>query len=156
MTDHILEAARTLVGASLDEMQTSIEGLPVEALNWRPAADANSIAAIATHSLLATRLWLRMAMGLPLPERDRDAEFHAAPSDAHEFLRFVANGSNECMEALHSADAVDWPVMRETQGRGGDAPAEVAAGYAVVHATEHLRGHVDQVSLMRQLWDALA
>ena len=112
------------------------------------------MATIATHTVLATRLWLRMAMGLPLPERDRDAEFHASPTDADGFRQFVQRMSRECLEALASADAVDWSGYRETQGRGGDAPPEVAAAYALIHATEHLRGHVDQVSLMRQLWEA--
>jgi hypothetical protein len=92
-------------------------------------------------------------MGSRLPERDRDAEFRAAPSDADEFRRFAEAASNECMEALRSADSVDWTAMRATQGRGGDAPPEVPAAYALIHATEHLRGHVDQVSLIRQLWE---
>ncbi len=43
--------------------------------------------------------------------------------------------------------------MRPTHGRGGDAPPEVPAAYALIHATEHLRGHVDQISLIRQLWE---
>jgi uncharacterized damage-inducible protein DinB len=154
MTDHILEAARHLVGESLAEMEAAIQGLPVEALNWRPAAGTNSIAAIATHTVLATRLWLRMAMGMSLPERYRDAEFRAQPSDGDEFRQFVQRMSDDCLEALQSAEEVNWSASRETQGRGGDAPPEVAAAYALIHATEHLRGHVDQVALMRQLWEA--
>lgn len=151
--DPVLESARYLVGESLAELSASLNGLPVDALNWRPTDGTNSLASIATHTVLATRLWLRMAMGLPLPERDRDAEFRAAPSDADEFRWFAEGASNECMEALHSADAVDWTAMRATQGRGGDAPPEVPAAYALIHATEHLRGHVDQISLIRQLWE---
>jgi uncharacterized damage-inducible protein DinB len=154
MTDHVLESARELVGDSLEELNASIEGLPIEALNWRPTDDANSVAVIATHALGASRVWLRMAMGLPLPERDLDAEFRASAPDADEFGRFVQRMSDDCIEALQSADEVDWASMRQTQDRGGDAPPEVAAAYALIHATEHLRGHVDQVALMRQLWDA--
>jgi uncharacterized damage-inducible protein DinB len=154
MTDHVLESARKLAGDSLSQLNASIEGLPVEALNWRPTVASNSVAVIVTHTVGATRLWLRMAMGLPLPERDRDAEFRAEPTDANEFRGFVREMSADCAEALQSADAVDWSASRQTQGRGGDAPPEVAAAYALIHATEHLRGHVDQVSLMRQLWEA--
>jgi uncharacterized damage-inducible protein DinB len=156
MADSVLEAARKLVGESLAEMQATIEGLPIEALNWRPAAEANSVAVIATHTVGATRLWLRMAMGLALPERDRDSEFRAEPSVADEFRRFVRSRSDDCIHALQSANSVDWSATRQTQGRGGDAPPEVAAAYALIHATEHLRGHVDQVALMRQLWVARA
>ncbi len=155
MADPVLESARKLVGESLNELRASLEGLPTEVLNWRPR-DANSIAAMVTHALLASRLWLRLAMGLPLPERDRDAEFRAQPSDADEFRRWVVEMSRECLEALQSAEEVDWSAPRQTQGRGGDAPPKVAAAYALIHATEHLRGHVDQIALIRQLWLAPA
>jgi len=96
MTDHVLESARELVGDSLEELNASIEGLPIEALNWRPTDDANSVAVIATHALGASRVWLRMAMGLPLPERDLDAEFRASAPDADEFGRFVQRMSDDC------------------------------------------------------------
>jgi uncharacterized damage-inducible protein DinB len=154
MTDEVLESARRLVGESLDELNTAIEGLSAEALNWRPAPDTNSIATMATHALGASRLWLRLAMGLSLPERIRDAEFRAVAEDAKEFRAFAQRMSRDCLDALQSSREIDWSAMRETQGRGGDAPAEVTAAYALIHATEHLRGHVDQVSLMRGLWEA--
>jgi hypothetical protein len=92
-------------------------------------------------------------MGSPLPDRDRDAEFHASVEDLDAFRRIVHGLADECLAALQSADAVDWTAMRQTHGRGGDAPPEVPAAYALIHATEHLRGHVDQVSLTRRLWE---
>jgi hypothetical protein len=152
VTDHVLESARHLVSESLTELRASVDGLPVEALDWRPTPETNSIAVLIAHMMGATRLWLRVAMGLPLPERDRDAEFRAVFGDSSELLRFLNEMSRHCMTALDSADSVDWSAMREAGGRGGNAPREVTAAYALIHATEHLRGHVDQVSLMRQLW----
>jgi uncharacterized damage-inducible protein DinB len=156
MSDPVLEAARKLVGDALSELHESLDGLSVEALNWRPAPDGNSIAAMATHALLATRLWLNMAVGRKLPDRDRDAEFRAMPEDAAEFRSWASSVSSECIEALASKNAVNWATSRKTRGRGGDAPPEVPAAYALIHATEHLRGHVDQVSLMRALWESPA
>lgn len=69
-------------------------------------------------------------------------------------MRVIDEVSAECIDALNSVETVDWSAMRETEGRGGDAPPQVPAAYAIIHVTEHLRGHVDQVSLMRQLWEA--
>ena len=139
----------------MKELRSSIEGLPVEALNWRPAGDAtNSIAVLANHAVYATRLWLSMAMAAPLPERDRDSEFRASVDDPAALLRLVDEFSEDCLAVLRSAEEVDWTAMRNTAGRGGDAPPEVAAAYALVHATEHLRGHVDQAGLTRRLWEA--
>jgi hypothetical protein len=153
-TDHILESARLVVRESLEDLRESLEGLPVDALNWRPSNDINSIAAIVTHAMGSARVWFQMAMGLPLSERDLDAEFEASADDATTFGRFVADMSRDCTAALTSSNAVDWSALRNTKGRGGGAPPQVLAGYALIHATEHLRGHVDQVSLMRQLWVA--
>ena len=153
-TDPVLASARYLVGESLKELRSSIEGLPVEALNWRPAGDAtNSIAVLATHTVYATRLWLSMAMGAPLPERDRDSEFRASVDNSPALLRPVDELSKDCLAVLRSAEEVDWTAMRKTHGRGGDASPEVTAAFALVHATEHLRGHVDQMALTRQLWE---
>jgi len=152
VADHVLESARNLVLQSLKELRASIDGLPAEALNWRPTPETNSLSVLVAHALGATRLWLRMAMGLPLPERDRASEFRAAYGDPAELVRFVDEMSQDCAAALHSTDSVNWSAMRDTAGRGGNAPPQVPAAFAVIHATEHLRGHVDQVSLMRELW----
>jgi len=97
-----------------------------------------------------------MAMGLPLSERDRDSEFRAVVRDPKELQQLVRESSGECLAALQSFDEIDWSAMRATESRGGDAPPQVVAAYALIHATEHLRGHVDQISLMRQLWLARA
>ena len=154
-TDPLLASARYLVGESLKELRSSIEGLPVEALNWRPAGDAtNSIAVLATHTVYATRLWLSMAMGAPLPERDRDSEFRASVDDSAALPRLVDELARDCLAVLRPSEEVAWAAMRKTAGRGGDAPPEVAAAYALLHATEHLRGHVDQAGLTRRLWEA--
>ena len=152
--DPVLESARYLVGESLAELRASLDGLPLQALNWRPGGETtNSIAVLATHTVRATRLWLNIAMGSPLPDRDRDAEFRASAEDPDAFRRIVQSLADDCLSALQAAVAVDWTAMRPTHGRGGDAPPEVAAAYALIHATEHLRGHVDQVSLTRRLWE---
>ena len=80
MTDPVLESARQLVDEALVELRSSIEGLPVEALNWRPVDDeTNSLAVLATHTLYATRLWLSLAMGAPLPDRDRSEPDRGGP-----------------------------------------------------------------------------
>ena len=152
--DPLLTAALHLVGEALTELRSSIEGLPVDALNWRPAAsESNSIAVLAIHSLSSTHMWLSISLGAPLPQRDRDSEFRSVAGDAEALLRLVDHLSGECRAVLRSAEEVDWAATRETHGRGGDAPPEVTAVFALVHATEHLRGHVDQMSLTRQLWD---
>ncbi len=153
-TDHVLASARKLVSDSLTELRAAVDGLPAEALNWRPSPDTNSMAILVTHTMHSTRLWLTLAMALPLPDRDRDSEFLATEDDPAALIRLVDDYTADCLAALQSADAMDWNAMRQTQGRGGDAQPEVPAAYALIHATEHLRGHVDQATLTRSLWEA--
>ena len=120
-TDHVLASARKLVSDSLTELRVAVDGLPTEALNWRPLIpDTNSMAILVTHTMHSTRLWLTLAMGLPLPDRNRDSEFLATEDDPAALTRLVDDYTADCLAALQSADAVDWNTMRETQGRGGD------------------------------------
>lgn len=154
MSDAVLAAARQLVTDSLTELRTAVTDLPAGALNWRPAADTNSMTVIVTHAMHSTRLWLTIAMGLPLPERDRDSEFRSIEEDPTSLIHLVDSLTTDCLTALQLADAIDWSRMRATHGRGCDAPHAVPAAYALIHATEHLRGHVDQATLMRSLWEA--
>src|SRR3972149_2702921 len=68
MPDPILTSARDLLRRARDDMRAAIDGLPPDALNWRPAgADTNSIAAMANHALTSARTWLSVAVDAPLP-----------------------------------------------------------------------------------------
>jgi hypothetical protein len=155
VTDAVLDTGRQLVIEALGELRSTIEGLPIEALNWRPAGEeTNSIAVLATHTLHSTRLWLSVAMGSSLPDRDRDSEFRVSADDAGALLRLVDDFSEDCKAVLWSAEDVDWSAMRQVLRRGGDAAPEVTAAYALLHASEHLRGHVDQIGLTRWMWKA--
>src|SRR3990170_5179673 len=76
MPDPILTSARDALRRSRDDTRAAVDGLPPDALNWRPAGDGtSSIAAIANHALHSTRQWLSVAVDAPLPDRDRPTEF---------------------------------------------------------------------------------
>jgi uncharacterized damage-inducible protein DinB len=153
VTDPVLAAGRELVAESLEELRSTVEGLSVEALNWRPGGEeTNSIAVLTTHALHSTRMWLSIAMGSPLPERDRESEFRASADDASALLRLVDEFSERCIAILSSAEEADWSAMRERRGRGGETAPEVPAAYALIQAATHLRGHVDQIGLTRWVW----
>ena len=154
MTDPITPSARFVLKESLGELRAAVEGVPAEALNWRPAGEeTNSIAVLATHALQSTRSWLAIAVGAPLPERDRASEFLVTEDDPGELLRLVDEMSAQCTVLLRDAEDVDWSATRKTHARPGDAPEEVPAAYAILHALEHLGQHVAHCSLTRQLWE---
>jgi uncharacterized damage-inducible protein DinB len=155
MPDSLLTSARYVVKEDLKDLLDGIEGLPGEALDWKPAgADTNSIAVLVTHVLHSTRSWLSVAIGAALPDRDRDSEFRVKSDDAGALVDFVHEFSRQIMTLLEGADEVDWTALRQTHARPGDAPEQVPASWALLHAIEHLREHIAHVGLTRQLWEA--
>jgi len=153
----LLEAAARIVATALDDLRGALDGLDDAALNWRPAGDGtNSIAVLVTHSMHSTRSWLSVAVGAPLPARERDAEFRAHATAAA--LRALLDDfGGQCLALLREpATPIDWSTRRatHTRNRAGAADEETAA-WALLHALEHLREHTGQITLTRQTWEKL-
>ncbi len=156
MTDPLIAAARHLFEDSAAEMRAAVEGASQDALNWRPAGEeTNSMAVLAVHSLNSTRWWLSVAVGRPEPERDRDSEFLASADDAASLVAFCDSMTADCRGLLSIEEPVDWSQPRTTTREHG-APVPLTAGWALLHALEHLREHVAHLQLTRQLWEAAA
>jgi len=157
MTDPFLAAARHVVDTSLTDMRAGIDGLSRDALNWRPAADdTNSIAVLAFHTMSSTRSWLSVAVGAPLPERDRPSEFRIIANDPAELLAWLDDMAQQCRALFAGARDVDWSAMRKTHARpDSDDPDHVPAAWALLHAIDHLREHAGQIALTRQLLRAV-
>jgi len=109
------------------------------------------IAAVANHSLLSTRQWLSVAVGEPPPDRDRPTEFEYAARDSGELLALVDGMFEECLALVDKSREVDWGALRRHWDATRDI--ELFAAWALLHAVEHLREHVGQISLTRQLWE---
>jgi len=153
--DPLLAAAANTVRRTLAEMRETIAGFSPEALNWKPAGeDTNSVAVLTTHSLHSTRSWLSTALGEPLPDRDRDSEFRVSASDREAVLTLFDDFASQCNALLTSPRDVDWAAVRRTHTRPEDEAARVPAAWALLHAIEHLREHLGQMQLTRQLWEA--
>ena len=153
--DPLIGAAREALLHSYAELRETIEALPADALDWRPAGDeSNSIAVLVTHAMHSTRWWLSVAVGAPLPERDRPSEFKALASDPTALVAFAESMTNDCLALLDPSRAVDWSALRDTHERTRpNAEPQFTAGWALLHALGHLREHVGQAFLTRQLWE---
>ncbi len=155
MTDPLLTAGHTTVQRTFADMRESIASFPVEALNWKPAGeDSNSVAVLAVHSLHSTRSWLTIATGEPLPERDRASEFRVSAEDGTSLFTLFDGIVADCLNLLAPSRTVDWGIMRETHTRPNpEDDWKVPGAWALLHAIEHLREHLGQMQLTRQLWD---
>ncbi len=153
--DPVVAAAREILDTAAVDMRSCIEGATPETLNWRPAGeDTNSIAVLAVHSMTSTRSWFAVALGAPLPDRDRASEFRAISSGPEDLIAFVDSMARDCIRLLDDASAIDWSAQRKTHARPSpDQSDRVSAAWAMLHALEHLREHVGQMLLTRQLAD---
>src|SRR3972149_1839450 len=155
MPDPILTSARDLLRRARDDMRAAIDGLPPDALNWRPAGDdTNSIAVLVNHSLTSTREWLSVAVAAPLPARDRPTEFDFTARDSGDLLAFVDGMFDECLGLVDDERTVDWAALRKHWDPGRNI--EPFPAWALLHALGHLREHVGRMALTRQLWEARA
>ena len=149
MTNAFVAAAQAIYGDSVEEMKVSLAGVSREGLNWQPAArDTNSLAALATHAMGSTRNWLCIAFDAPSPQRDRESEFLTTVDSAEVLLAYVDAVDADCRRLFETHSEIDAGAIRID---GEDRPT---AAWSLLHAVEHLREHLGQIYLTRQLWEA--
>jgi hypothetical protein len=153
VTDPTVAAARQILDDSLDQLRAALDGCSADELNRRPAGDdTNGLAVLATHALHSTRGWLCLALGAPLPPRDRPAEFAVVVDDAEAFLREVDELAASCRAVLDTDAAFDPERTGTAPWRPAPHDREpVTAAWALLHALAHLREHVGHAQLTRQV-----
>jgi uncharacterized protein DUF664 len=147
--DVTIAGLREVLEESLDEIRRGVAGLTADELNARPAAgETNSIAVIVAHALGATRSWLSLGMGAPLPERDREAEFRTVADDG-----FGAWTEDQIAACLAVLDGGTWdPARVGTPNWNPHLASEPrTASYAAFHALAHLGEHVGHLHMTREL-----
>lgn len=141
---------------SFDMLKEAIAGLPDEAFDWTPAPNTNSLTVLTRHSIAACRFFFGVASGVPgsiaeYRKGDRADAFRAEGGTASsltkaidDFLpamaRIVGRGTD-----AHLADLIGWP------DEAPDVPMRTGAEI-LVSGVGHLREHVGQAQLMRDLW----
>ena len=147
MADATIDGIREVLEESLGELRKGVAGRSVEQLNARPAGgDTNSIAVIVTHALGSTRAWLSLAMGAPMPDRDRPAEFRAVADDG-----FAAWTDDRIAECLALLDGATWDPLRVGTATWTAAQETRTAAYAAAHALSHLGEHVGHLHMTLEL-----
>jgi uncharacterized damage-inducible protein DinB len=158
MPDAMLASAAFVLKQDFEELHAAIDGLPDEALNWKPAGeDTNTVAVLVTHVLHSTRSWISTAVAAPLPDRDRDSEFRVAAGRMADLLALLDDFGAQILALVNNAGDIDWAANRKAHMRPSpDLPDYVPASFALLHAIEHFGQHVAHVSLTRQLWEQRA
>ncbi len=149
MPDVFTTSAKSILGDTIKDMRAVIDGASPKILNQRPGGDdTNSIAVLTVHAMHSTRSWLSFVYSAPPPARNRDDEFVATTTDAASLLAFLDDMHRDCAALLDDTATVDWASVRPI--RTGE---KVAAAWGLIHAIDHLREHMGQITLTRQILD---
>ena len=150
MTEEI-QGYLTTMGEILDQMKSLLEGLPQEALDWRPIQGegelaTNSLAAMATHIAGSGAYLIKEVIGRQPIHRDREAEFAAQGADPSA-LRARLDGAAKTVAQVLSPLT---PGQMEEDRKYRDRTAKVR--WIILHVIEHTALHLGHMQLTRQLW----
>jgi uncharacterized damage-inducible protein DinB len=130
------------------DLNSVIVDVPVEALNWSPGPEMNSVAVLAAHTAGSERYWIGDVIARDDSRRDREAEFRTqAASTAELIARLEA--------ALAHSRGVLGQLTLENLNEKRIAPSdqrEVTVAWALIHALEHVATHLGHMQLMRDMW----
>ncbi|MGA2504164.1 MAG: DinB family protein [Anaerolineales bacterium] len=136
----------------LSELHTdigkSLEGLPVEALDWVPGPEMNSLSVLVFHLTGSERYWIGVAIN-EAPERDREAEFRTKGVSAEELKARLVSADEFARESLASLSLKDLEAARHSPRND----KSFSAGWCLAHALEHSALHTGHIQITRQLWD---
>lgn len=135
------------------QIKTLLEGLPKEALDWKPLEGkgelaTNSPAVMATHLAGSEAFWIKEIIGRQSIQRNRDAEFVVKGLGFLEMAAKLEAGIKDSTAILSSLTS---PQLEETRKFREQT---VTVRWAILHLIEHYAIHVGHLQLTRQLWQA--
>jgi uncharacterized damage-inducible protein DinB len=131
------------------DLTYALEGLSVEALNWSPGPEVNSLAVLAAHTAGAERYWIGDVIAQDDSRRDRDAEFRLQMLNVEEAIARLDAALAYSRGVLGSLTLADLEERRLVNDQ-----REVTVAWALVHTLEHTGIHLGQMQITRQWWDA--
>lgn len=131
------------------EIESSIQGLPKNALDWLPGEGMNSIAVLVVHLIGAERYWIGDVAGADPSGRDRDAEFRTKGLDSQALRTRLDETTGYVRSVLSKLSPEDLERSCVVPSSG----KKVAGAWALNHALVHTAIHLGHIQLTRQLWD---
>jgi hypothetical protein len=141
----------------LDDLRNQIkgllDGLPQEALDWRPIQGegdlaTNSLSAVATHLAGSETFWSRELIAGGKINRDREAEFKARGIASAELKKNLDRSGELSRETLSPLTERELAEIRSWRDRSVDVR------WCILHLLTHFSQHIGHMQLTRQLWSA--
>jgi uncharacterized damage-inducible protein DinB len=149
MDPYLQEIVNTLETTRM-EVGHIVREASLEALNWRPGPEANSLFVIATHVAGAERFWIGEVVGGQPAQRHRDAEFQArceTESDREALLMRLSDVGHTSWQVLSQLSLPQLLETRTARGR------QVMVMWCILHILEHNSLHRGHMQLTTQLWE---
>ena len=127
-------------------LRRAVQGMDAAALNWKPVAEANSVAVLIVHTLGSEAEILRVSSNTP-SERDRDAEFLAEAAAAEELVRRLDAADALLDELAPKITAADLDAERTRRDQGPET-----CRYWLVTNYGHAREHLAHIELTKQMY----
>jgi uncharacterized damage-inducible protein DinB len=146
-----IQAYLTDLGELRDQVKSLLEGLPQEALDWRPIEGegelaTNSLTAMVVHLVGSETYWMKEVIAGKKIVRDRDAEFVTKGLSVAELQAKLGATGKVTMEILPGLTERHLEEGRKWRDR------QVSVRWGILHVIEHYAQHLGHMQLTRQLW----
>ena len=133
------------------EIKSLLQGLPQEALDWRPIEGGgelatNSLAAMLVHLAGSETFWMKEIIGGKKSDRDRDAEFVTKGLSLSELQARIGAAARVTVETLSALREKQLEEGRKWKDRSENVR------WCILHVIEHFAQHLGHMQLTRQLW----
>lgn len=144
----MIEVVQRMLDGQAERYGQVIEGLPEEALNWRPGnEETNSVAQLVRHVTAVQEMLLGRALG-ESPEYDHTRSLRNDPATKEELRGLLTDAKTKKDEQLARLDEMDMSEMLPNQFRG-----PVLRAHYIIHTADHGQEHLGHAELTKQLWE---
>jgi len=137
-------------------LRTAIQGLPDEAADWVPAPDANSLTVLTIHCVTSARFFFSEGSGsrgsfAVYRAGERSAAFASKGASVGDLIALIDKLQPELEAILAKGDAASLEARISWPSESPSEPERLGVDW-LFRATAHLREHVGQAQLTRDLW----
>lgn len=138
-----------LLSSLTGQMETVMDALPQEALDWSPGVDMNSVAVLAAHTSGATRFLIAEMAAEKPSRRSRQSEFATSDVSGESLNNHLRETLAHCKDVLEDFELADLHAVRIHPVDGKD----YTVAWCLGHALEHFAQHLGNMEVTRQLWE---
>lgn len=144
----MVEVVQRMLDGQAERYGKVVDGLPAEALNWRPGdEETNSVAQLVRHVTAVQGLLLARALGERF-EYDHTRSLRNDPATAEELRGLIADARAKKDDALARLDGMDMSERITAPNRD-----PVLRAQYVIHIADHGQEHLGHAELTKQMWE---